>query len=298
MEKKIDYKHAYKNIGLILILFISVLLSIYSVWHYQGSSSTSMANQMPQHGFRQGNNFNDTKPSPPGNDVPSQNSNRGRASPGGNMKPPNGNSDGNPKGKSNGNMVRGFANSESKFATSLSVYGMLFFGLLAASYYVIARKNFKIRHGNKKILVLTLLGTGLFLRIAAAPWIGGHPFDINLFKSWATSAAQNLGGFYTNGFSDYPPFYIYILFLVGKLASLPALSSYFTLLIKLPSILADIATAYFIYRLAVKYLSLEWSLLLSADADISLIRPFSLIPRSGDRWIHSLRWWLSWRYSC
>jgi hypothetical protein len=63
MEKKIDYKHAYKNIGLLLILFISVLLSIYSVWHYQGSSSTSIANQMPQHGFRQSSNFNDTNPS-------------------------------------------------------------------------------------------------------------------------------------------------------------------------------------------------------------------------------------------
>jgi Gpi18-like mannosyltransferase len=264
MEKKIKYKQAFKNKGLVLILFISVLLSIYSVWHYQGSSSTSMANQMPQHGFRQGNNFNDTNPSPPGNDVPSQNSTRDRVSPRGNMNPPNGNSHGNPKGKSNGNMVRGSANSETKYATSLSVYGVLFFGLLAASYYLIARKNIKIRHGDKKILILTLLGTGLFLRVAAAPWIGGFPMDISLFKSWATSAAQNLGEFYTNGFSDYPPFYIYILFLVGKLASLPALSSYFTLLIKLPSILADIATAYFIYRLAVKYLSLEWSLLLSA----------------------------------
>ncbi|SEB51269.1 glycosyltransferase 87 family protein [Paenibacillus sp. GP183] len=180
------------------------------------------------------------------------------------MNPPNSNSDGNPKGKSNGNMVRGSANSETKYATSLSVYGLLFFGLLAGSYYLISRKNLKIRHVDKKIIVFTLLGTGLFLRVAAAPWIGGFPTDIRLFSSWATSAAQNLGGFYTHGFSDYPPFYIYVLFLVGKLASLPALSSYFTLLIKLPSILADIATAYFIYRLAVKYLSLEWSLMISA----------------------------------
>ncbi|SEB51289.1 hypothetical protein [Paenibacillus sp. GP183] len=83
MENKIDYKLAYKNIGLLLILIITVLLSIYSIWHYQGSSTTSMANQRPQQGFRQDNNFNDTNPAPPGNNVPSQNSKRGRASPGG-----------------------------------------------------------------------------------------------------------------------------------------------------------------------------------------------------------------------
>jgi Gpi18-like mannosyltransferase len=264
MEKKIDYKQKYTNIGLLLILFISILLSIYSVLNYQGSNSTSIANQMPQRGFRQGNNFNDANPSPPGNDVPSQNSTRGRASSGGNIIPPHGNSDGNPNGKTNGNRVGGFASSDTKYATSLAIYGVLFFGLLAASYYLIARKNIKIQHVDKKILILTLLGTGLFLRVAAAPWIGGFPTDIRFFTSWATSAAQNLGEFYTSGSSDYPPFYIYILFLAGKLASLPALSSYFILLIKLPSILADIATAYFIYRLAAKYLSLEWSLLLCA----------------------------------
>jgi len=42
------------------------------------------------------------------------------------------------------------------------------------------------------------------------------------------------------------------------------MSPYYTLLLRLPSIVADIATAYLIYRLAGKYLSREISILLSA----------------------------------
>ncbi|MFC7441845.1 hypothetical protein [Laceyella putida] len=71
------------------------------------------------------------------------------------------------------------------------------------------------------------------MRIAVAPWIDGHPGDMNFFKNWATSAAKDLSGFYINGSSDYPPFYIYILYLVGKIASVPAMSPYFTLLLRL-----------------------------------------------------------------
>ncbi|WP_003541515.1 hypothetical protein [Desulfotomaculum nigrificans] len=114
------------------------------------------------------------------------------------------------------------------------------------------------------MLLRTLLVLGLLLRIAAAPWIKGHPFDVSLFKNWAISAAGDLTGFYVNGSGDYPPFYIYILFIAGKVASIPALSQYFTLLIKLPSILADVTTAYLLYKLAIKYLSLETGLLVSA----------------------------------
>ncbi|UUZ94114.1 glycosyltransferase 87 family protein [Paenibacillus sp. P25] len=109
-----------------------------------------------------------------------------------------------------------------------------------------------------------MLAAGSLIRVAAAPWIPGHPFDINLFKSWAASAAKSLSGFYLNGSSDYPPSYIYVLYIVGKLSSLPALSSYSTPLIKLPSILADGVTAYLLYRFAAKYVSFEMSLFVAA----------------------------------
>ncbi|WP_155891162.1 glycosyltransferase 87 family protein [Ectobacillus panaciterrae] len=246
------FKDNKLKIGLFLILFTTILLSFYSIWNYHGSSA-SMPNNMPQQGFQEGRNIfsNDTNQVPPNREFPSKNSPGEKAPPRENMPSPN------------GNMFRHTANSGTKYATSLAVYSVLFFGLFAVAYYLFANKNIKIRQSNKKALLWTLLGVGLFLRIAAAPWIGGHP-DINLFKNWATSAAKGLTGFYINGSSDYPPFYIYILFIVGKIASVPAMNSYFTLLLKLPSILADIATAYLVYRLAVKYLPLEFSLLISA----------------------------------
>jgi len=115
-----------------------------------------------------------------------------------------------------------------------------------------------------KILMLTLLVAGLLLRVAAATLMDGHN-DINIFKGWASAAANNLMQFYAGSrTSDYPPLYIYILYLIGKIAALPAVSPYYTILLKLPSMAADIVTSYLIYRLAGKYLSLETSVLLAA----------------------------------
>lgn len=97
-----------------------------------------------------------------------------------------------------------------------------------------------------------LLGTGLLLWLALAPWLPGYPADMNYFKNWALEAVRGLSHFYTNSSSDYPPFLIYILYLVGKAAALPGMSAFFSTLIKLPSILADVAAAYLMYRLAAK----------------------------------------------
>jgi Gpi18-like mannosyltransferase len=152
------------------------------------------------------------------------------------------------------------------YADPLAVYAALFFGLSAAALYRIPRIKTQapsdMAAGRPKLL-WTLLGTGLFLRIAAAPWIPGYTFDLNLFKSWAVSAADNLSGFYVTGSSDYPPLYIYMLYAVGKLAAAPALSPYFTLLIKLPSMMADVATAYLLYLVARKSVSTTISMMIA-----------------------------------
>lgn len=161
---------------------------------------------------------------------------------------------------------RGGIQSNGQYSTALAIYAGVILALFVAVFILIIRKKWslKIRPEKQTILLWALLGIGLFLRIAAAPWINGHPFDISLFKNWATSAADHFSTFYVNGSSDYPPFYIYILYGVGKIASLPAMSSYMNLLIKLPSLLADVATTYLIYKLARKYLTYELSLLISA----------------------------------
>ncbi len=152
-----------------------------------------------------------------------------------------------------------------KCAPGLVAYAAIFLGLFLAGYWLLINKKVRVHPGDEAMLIVGLLGIGLLLRISAATLMEGHPFDIGLFKMWATAAANNLPRFYSNsGSCDYPPLYIYVLFLIGRIASLPALSPYFTLLLKLPSMAADIATAYLVYRLARKYHTPEIGIMLAA----------------------------------
>jgi Gpi18-like mannosyltransferase len=153
----------------------------------------------------------------------------------------------------------------SALAPQLLIYAAVFLVLVCVVCYLFTSRKLKINPDQAKMLIMTLLGAGLLLHISAATLMAGHPYDMNIFRNWATAAANNLFQVYASGrTSDYPPLYMYILFLIGKLASIPAISSYYPLLLKLPSIMADVATSYLIYRLARKYLSLELSILLAA----------------------------------
>lgn len=237
------------HVALALVLFLSVIFSLYSIWKYPGDSSSGGAG-MP--GFRQGEGFTRQGASRP--DGPSQ------------TAPPGGSTDNTAKRTmpSGSAPFAGSVRSSWQYATPLALFAALGFGLTAVLFNRVARKKSQIHETDATSLMWMLLGIGLFLRVAAAPWIPGFVSDIGLFKSWATSAANNLSGFYLHGSSDYPPLYIYVLYLAGKLAALPQLSGYFTLLIKLPSILADVMTAYLLYRVASKHLSAELGLLVAS----------------------------------
>ena len=73
----------------------------------------------------------------------------------------------------------------------------------------------------------------------------GYETDMNTFKAWA-GLADSMGLnhiYYSDIFLDYPPGYLYILWFLEKLRQLIGLEtggSGFTLLIKLPSIVADL----------------------------------------------------------
>ncbi|SUA72377.1 putative dolichyl pyrophosphate Man9GlcNAc2 alpha-1,3-glucosyltransferase [Paenibacillus polymyxa] len=142
-------------------------------------------------------------------------------------------------------------NSSSAYATPMAIFAALFFGAFVFIAYRFRAQEWKLGERNRGLMLWTVLGVGFFLRMAIAPWISGH-MDLMLFRNWATTAANSLSGFYTNGSSDYPPFYIYILYVIGKIGSMDAFSPYMTVLLRLPNILADIVTAYMLYRLASK----------------------------------------------
>jgi hypothetical protein len=102
-------------------------------------------------------------------------------------------------------------------------------------------------------LVLLLISAGL-LRVALAATTRGYAADITTFSAWAGHAAEGLASFYSPGyFADYPPGYIYILWLLGKLRTLLGIdfeTPAFLVLLKLPAIMVDCATAGLLFRLA------------------------------------------------
>ncbi|HWQ57708.1 MAG TPA: phospholipid carrier-dependent glycosyltransferase [Clostridia bacterium] len=98
-----------------------------------------------------------------------------------------------------------------------------------------------------------LLVSALLIRCALSLIFYGHSTDINCFMAWAYNLAENgIGDFYTSGmFADYPPGYMYVLFVIGKLGSgLTYGSAGYALLTKMPGILSDLLAAYLVYRIA------------------------------------------------
>src|SRR5512146_2474826 len=66
-----------------------------------------------------------------------------------------------------------------------------------------------------------LLAAALLLRLGLAAATRGYGPDIGTFSAWAGHAAEGLFSFYSPGyFADYPPGYIYVLWLIGKIRAL------------------------------------------------------------------------------
>ncbi|MBF0521135.1 MAG: hypothetical protein HQK92_15605 [Nitrospirae bacterium] len=98
-----------------------------------------------------------------------------------------------------------------------------------------------------------LFATALTVRILAAFYIEGYPFDIELFKKWAVYIGQKGIANYYSGeiFADYPPVYVYIIYviqLLGRIFSIVPDSRLFFVVLKLPAITTDILCAFIIYK--------------------------------------------------
>ena len=111
-----------------------------------------------------------------------------------------------------------------------------------------------------KYNIYIIMAAALLVRLWAAFGLNhwAHPVDISTFGAWANMLANNgFSAFYgTDVFTDYPPGYMYILALVGNIAQWLGLefgSPAHGALIKLPAMLFDIATIWFIYKIAVNF---------------------------------------------
>lgn len=191
----------------------------------------------------------------------------------GNHQPPSGgfrpNSENNQNRNFNNSNIlessRDNADSSNKYSSLFIVYSLLFFLLSISTCLILIAKKIKLKNSDAYALISGILIIGILLRIYSGLLINGHPFDSNLYKRWATDAANNLLTVYgSNSSIDYPPVYIYILSIIGKLANISVFNNYYYLFLKLPSIITDILSGYFIYKIAYKHLSKEFAILLSA----------------------------------
>jgi Gpi18-like mannosyltransferase len=96
-----------------------------------------------------------------------------------------------------------------------------------------------------------VLVAGLVLRLIAA-FFPGFDIDISLFKYWSQQLAdRGPWHFYDQDFfTDYAPGYMYVLFVIGKLDQWLGFSpETYEYILKLPSIAADLGSAYILWRL-------------------------------------------------
>ncbi len=128
---------------------------------------------------------------------------------------------------------------------------MLLFGLVYR-YWI---REGTIRQDSAMVgrISMAVLGLGLVIRLVIAYSVYGYDVDINTFKAWADHAASaGPMRFYTGDmFVDYPPGYIYVLYVIGILRSALHLSwdsPWVLVLLKSPAIAADLATSYLIFR--------------------------------------------------
>lgn len=109
----------------------------------------------------------------------------------------------------------------------------------------------------------------VLLRVFVALAFEGYSTDIACFKGWAVAVYESgPSGFYTSGiFCDYPPGYMYVLYGLGwlrELLSIDVNSAVFTLIVKLPSIIAEVVLALFVCRIASKQMGRTFGLLCGA----------------------------------
>ena len=113
-----------------------------------------------------------------------------------------------------------------------------------------------------------LLTTAIMIRVLFAGAIKGFPSDIACFQAWSEAAAADFFHLYhTDMFIDYPPAYMYILYLIGSIGELFHIQStemLYIILLKIPAMFADILSGVILYGILKDSVSQRKRLLITA----------------------------------
>ena len=127
--------------------------------------------------------------------------------------------------------------------------------LTAALWYYLRRPPGGEDRGTpgEKMALAGILLALVIVKIVIAPYFG-YATDLGTYKAWAVRLAD--GGpaeFYSpNYFADYPPGYMYVLWLLGSVykgLQISTAGAFSTVIVKLPSILTDLFTSWLLYVL-------------------------------------------------
>lgn len=150
---------------------------------------------------------------------------------------------------------------------------IIFIIALLASLLAIYIFYSKIRPGMtvevvpKRYSFALLIISSFIVRMIAAVCYPGHATDMSCFNSWSEMVfAGGFSSFYTSeAFTDYPPGYMYILYIIGFVRSIfaPSQSAVY-LILKMPAIICDILCGYLIHSLCKKSGRAEYGNLFTA----------------------------------
>ncbi len=145
-----------------------------------------------------------------------------------------------------------------------TVISAVFLIALYFLYRAYCKKGIDNHSKKTTMTVILLLLAAFIVRIILALLFTGHKTDISCFAYWGNSIAVNGTSSFYNNWCDYPPGYMLVLGIMSKISALLQNSMYGTdgtynavyiLLMKLPCIIIDIASAYVVFRLAKKIMS-------------------------------------------
>ncbi len=138
---------------------------------------------------------------------------------------------------------------------TLSLFITITFALLGCyvfNYYATARLSKKNKKQNLGVFILA----AFLLRIIFAYFFKGHETDMSCFNAWSQMLKNDgFAAFYVSGaFTDYPPGYMYILYVLGFIKDIFGANTISTyVILKLPAIISDILLGLCAYKLCEKY---------------------------------------------
>lgn len=151
----------------------------------------------------------------------------------------------------------------------LIVITLLFIILMSALTIIFFRVKFTkkadISDKDSTFYIVLILLTGLIIKCVGSLYYY-EAGDMGAFISWMNSLVKDgFGDFYSTHGLAYPPLHIFVVYIIGQICSIFNIADFSQiniLLIKSPAIICDILTALLLYKIAKKYCSNKFSILI------------------------------------